>query len=106
MNLYRVCAVNDVSLGSIKRFDVSHDGKTTTLAVLRDEFGQWHAVADRCTHGDVSLSEGHVEGCLVECWGHGAVFDVNTGVGTLPVTTPVQVFRLRVDAGIVLVELE
>ena len=32
-------------------------------AVVRDSDGDLHAVSDICTHQDVSLSEGDVEGC-------------------------------------------
>ncbi|PJI37186.1 hypothetical protein CTI14_66795, partial [Methylobacterium radiotolerans] len=31
-----------------------------------------HAIGDTCTHGDISLSEGFVEGDTVECWAHGS----------------------------------
>ena len=51
--------------------------------------GELFAVDDRCSHADVSLSEGEVEGCLIECWLHGSQFDLRTGQPTcLPANAP------------------
>jgi 3-phenylpropionate/trans-cinnamate dioxygenase ferredoxin subunit len=37
------------------------------------------AVADICSHSEASLSEGEVSGEKIECWLHGAEFDLRTG---------------------------
>ena len=37
------------------------------------------AVNDVCSHAEVSLSEGEVSGCQIECWLHGSRFDLRTG---------------------------
>ena len=66
------------------------------------------AVGDRCSHDDVSLSEGEVEGCSLECWLHGSAFDLRTGAPlTLPAIEPVPVFPTRVaeHAGIAYLEI-
>jgi 3-phenylpropionate/trans-cinnamate dioxygenase ferredoxin subunit len=39
------------------------------VAVVKDSMGEIHAIGDTCSHADISLSEGEVEGCLIECWG-------------------------------------
>lgn len=55
------------------------------------------AIGDRCSHADVSLSEGEVEGCSLECWLHGSAFDLRTGAPlTLPAIEAVPVFATRV----------
>lgn len=57
-----------------------------------------YAIEDRCSHGDVPLSEGEIEGCLVECWLHGSSFDVRNGAPTcLPATVPVRTFPVVVS---------
>ena len=38
-----------------------------------------HAIRDICSHADVALSEGEVDGCTLECWLHGSRFDLRTG---------------------------
>jgi 3-phenylpropionate/trans-cinnamate dioxygenase ferredoxin subunit len=42
------------------------------------------AVADMCTHSEASLSEGDISNYKIECWLHGAEFDLRTGAATTP----------------------
>lgn len=62
--------------------------------------GVLHAIDDLCTHAEVSLSEGEVLNCTIECWMHGAVFDLKTGepVGP-PATAPVAVHTVALSEG-------
>jgi nitrite reductase/ring-hydroxylating ferredoxin subunit len=41
--------------------------------------GQVHAIDDICPHAEALLSQGFVEGGVVECPLHGARFDIATG---------------------------
>jgi 3-phenylpropionate/trans-cinnamate dioxygenase ferredoxin subunit len=60
--------------------------------------GELYAIDDTCTHQDASLSEGWLEGCLVECPLHAAAFDLRTGVPTcLPARRPVRTHPVTVD---------
>ncbi|MDQ1287153.1 MAG: 3-phenylpropionate/trans-cinnamate dioxygenase ferredoxin component [Actinomycetota bacterium] len=80
--------------------------KDVPVAVVRCDDGTVHAVGDTCTHADVSLSEGEVDGCTLECWMHGARFDVRTGEPlALPATRPVPVFPVTLDGDDVLVDV-
>ena len=66
-----------------------------------------YAIADRCTHADVSLSEGEVDpgDRHIECWKHGSRFSLETGEpDTLPATKPVAVYDVRVEGDDVYVE--
>lgn len=68
------------------------------IALVRDEDGGVHALEDRCSHEDVALSDGDVEGCTLECWKHGSQFDLSTGrPRQLPAVRPVIVLPVRVD---------
>ena len=49
------------------------------MTIARDSEGGLHAFDDTCTHANVSLSEGEVDGCAIECWLHGSRFDLRTG---------------------------
>jgi 3-phenylpropionate/trans-cinnamate dioxygenase ferredoxin subunit len=65
------------------------------------------AVHDECSHANIQLSEGDVDGCLIECWLHGSTFDMRTGKPTtLPAFEPVPVYPVRVDGDDVLVDVE
>jgi nitrite reductase/ring-hydroxylating ferredoxin subunit len=64
-----------------------------------------HAVSDTCSHAEVSLSEGEVEGTTIECWLHGSRFDLLSGRPTgLPATEPVPVFEVIIDGDDVLID--
>jgi 3-phenylpropionate/trans-cinnamate dioxygenase ferredoxin subunit len=77
------------------------------VAVVRDEDGDIHAVDDICSHANVSLSEGEVDGCTVECWLHGSRFDLRTGKPTsLPAIRPIAVYPVRLEDDQVLVDVE
>ncbi|MEY4137708.1 MAG: hypothetical protein RL205_1836 [Actinomycetota bacterium] len=70
-------------------------GETAVAVVSID--GEIFAIGDRCSHADVSLSEGEVEGCALECWLHGSAFDLRTGAPlTLPAIEPVPVYSTRI----------
>jgi 3-phenylpropionate/trans-cinnamate dioxygenase ferredoxin component len=85
--------VSEVPLGSVRRFDVAG----LAVAVVHVDEGIF-ALEDRCSHADVALSEGELDGCLLECWLHGSAFDVRTGVPqSLPALTPVKTFPISAD---------
>lgn len=89
-----VCSVSDLPEVGASLAEVG--GKP--LSIVRDENGHIHAIDDKCTHGAVSLSEGEVEGCSIECWLHGSAFDLRTGMPTSPPAwAPVGVYAVRVD---------
>ena len=57
-----------------------------------------HALEDLCSHDEIALSDGEVEGCTIECWKHGSQFDLVTGRPLqLPAVLPVRVFPVRID---------
>jgi 3-phenylpropionate/trans-cinnamate dioxygenase ferredoxin subunit len=68
----------------------------------------YYALDDRCSHAEVSLSEGDVdpEERCIECWKHGSAFSLLDGTPqSLPATEPVAVFATRVDGDEVVVTL-
>ena len=68
-----------------------------------------YAIGDRCSHQDISLSEGEVD-CdekQIECWKHGSAFSLVTGEPeSLPATKPVPVYDARVVDGQIEVVVE
>ncbi len=97
----RVCALSELSVSSAKRVIV--DG--TPIAVVLDSAGDVHAIGDTCTHGDISLSEGFVDGESLECWAHGSAFSLRTGKPlNLPAYEPVPVFAVTIDGDDVLID--
>jgi 3-phenylpropionate/trans-cinnamate dioxygenase ferredoxin subunit len=59
-----------------------------------------------CTHDGGPLDQGELDGELVECPRHGALFDVTTGQPrTLPATRPVKTYAVTVEGDDVRVEI-
>jgi len=76
------------------------------VAVVHCADGSVHAIGDTCTHAEVSLSEGEVEDCTVECWLHASRFDLWTGKPlSLPAIRPVPVFPVTLTGDDVFVDV-
>ena len=86
-----------------KPVKVEKDGKTICVARVGDEV---FAVDDTCSHSDASLSEGDVTDFKIECWLHGAEFDLRTGEAlTPPAVAPLHTYGVHVDGDSVTVEI-
>lgn len=75
---------------------VKVNGVAVAVVRIDDEI---FAIADKCSHADVSLSDGVVwcETKQLECIKHGSAFNLVTGVpDTLPATQPVAVYEVSV----------
>ena len=69
--------------------------KDVCVARIGDEV---FAVADMCTHSEASLSEGDISNHKIECWLHGAEFDLRTGEAkTPPAVEALETFAVRRD---------
>jgi 3-phenylpropionate/trans-cinnamate dioxygenase ferredoxin component len=103
-NWKSVAALSEVPVGSVKAFDLGFD----TVAIAHTDEGIF-AISDVCSHAEVSLSEGELEGCMLECWMHGSAFDVRTGVPSgPPAVRPVATYSVRVvgEADLATIEVE
>ena len=57
-----------------------------------------YAINDTCSHSEASLAEGDVTDTKIECWLHGAEFDLRTGkVLSMPATEDVKSYVVNVD---------
>lgn len=79
-------------------------GTRIVVAYRRDDValfnvdGRYYAFEDRCSHEDVPLSDGYIDGEELECAAHGARFDLNTGKPTAPPAFgPVRRYEVRVE---------
>ena len=76
------------------------------LAVFNVE-GEFFVTDDLCTHGPGSLSEGYIEGDVVECNFHNGQFNIKTGeVVSPPCMVPIKTYKTVVENGRVLIETE
>ncbi|MGY6499946.1 MAG: non-heme iron oxygenase ferredoxin subunit [Acidimicrobiales bacterium] len=103
MTAVRACALDDIDPGTAHRVEI--DGLAVALVRIDDDV---YAIGDRCTHQDISLSEGDVDtdDRTLECWKHGSAFSLVTGEPTcLPATRPTPVFTVSVTDGDVYLEI-
>jgi 3-phenylpropionate/trans-cinnamate dioxygenase ferredoxin subunit len=95
-NVIRICAEDELGQDQALRVDIDD----LSIAIVKDSAGIVHAIGDTCTHGDISLSEGFVEGETLECWAHGSKFSLETGKPlSLPAYEPVPVYRVSIVDG-------
>ncbi len=96
-----VAKFDELASGTAHRVIV--DGVAVDVVRIDDDV---FAIADRCSHADVSLSEGTVwcESKQLECIKHGSAFSLVTGnPDTFPATQPVAVYNAAVVDGNVVV---
>ena len=97
----RVCAEADLKAEAPVRVTIGDE----PIALVKTVDGEVFAIGDRCSHGDISLAEGFVEDCTLECWAHGSKFDLRTGRPlTLPAFEPVPVYQVTIEDGDVYVD--
>ncbi|MFG2822037.1 non-heme iron oxygenase ferredoxin subunit [Kitasatospora sp. NPDC048365] len=101
MTYLRACSLSVLQEDVPKRVELNG----VPVAVVRTDEGVF-AVNDICSHANVSLSEGEVEDCMIECWLHGSSFDLRTGKPSgLPATKPVAVYPVKIEGDDVLVSV-
>lgn len=99
----RICAVEDIKPGKAIRVKIGD----LAVAIVRTKAGDVRALDDKCSHGEISLSEGFVDKDTIECWAHGAKFSLETGAAlTLPAYEPVAVYEVIIDNGDIFLEID
>ena len=97
-----LCKSEDVAPGTALRVE-SGD---LIVAVFHIE-GQFYVTDDACTHGPGSLSEGYIDGDVIECNFHNGQFDIKTGeVVSPPCMIPVKTYPTKVEDGVVVIEVD
>ena len=96
----------DLSLATLtegKPQRIEKNGESICVARVGAEV---FAISDTCSHSEASLSEGDISGFKIECWLHGAEFDVRTGEAlTPPAVAPVKSCPVTIDGDSVTVEM-
>ena len=96
-----VCATDDVAEGQMKKIRTAQGD-----ILLANVDGGFHAVADLCSHEEVSLYLGCLRGKTIECSLHSGTFDVTTGKALSdPAEKDLETFQTRVENGEVFLEV-
>lgn len=97
-----LCKTGDVAAGNALKVEAAG----LTVAVFNLD-GQFYVTDDACTHGPGSLSEGFIDGDVIECNFHNGQFDIKTGeVVSPPCMIPIKTYRTVVEAGTVFIEVD
>ena len=100
INLIELCSKDKVGEGDIIKVETGG----LTLAVYNVE-GEYFVTDDACTHGPGSLSEGYLEGHIIECDFHNGCFDIRNGeVVTPPCLIPLPTYKVVADDLKVIIE--
>lgn len=95
-----LCRTDDVPLGM--GLKVEKEG--LILAVFNVD-GEFYVTDDICTHGPGSLSEGFLDGDVIECNFHQGAFNVRTGeVALPPCIIPLKTYKTTVENNMVCIE--
>lgn len=74
--------------------------------VLANVDGEVYALENRCSHQDLPLSDGELDGDRLECLHHGATFDVCTGTAmALPAIKSVATYVVEVRGQEIFVQI-
>ena len=97
-----LCKADQVAEGTAIRVETAG----LILAVFHIE-GSFYVTDDACTHGPGSLSEGYIDGDVVECNFHNGQFDIKSGeVVSPPCMIPVKTYPAKVEGGVVMIEVD
>jgi 3-phenylpropionate/trans-cinnamate dioxygenase ferredoxin subunit len=98
-----ICPEADIKPGRAIRVKIADQA----IAIAKSKDGNVYALDDKCSHGEISLSEGFVDTDTIECWAHGAKFSLATGEAlTLPAFEPVATYEVFVEDGIIYLEYD
>jgi nitrite reductase/ring-hydroxylating ferredoxin subunit len=95
-----ICKTSDVPDGEVRAFSLAG----TPIAIYHLD-GAFYATEDRCSHGLASLSEGIIDGDVIECPLHFGAFNIKTGAAAAPpCSIAIRTFQVREEDGQLLVE--
>jgi 3-phenylpropionate/trans-cinnamate dioxygenase ferredoxin subunit/naphthalene 1,2-dioxygenase system ferredoxin subunit len=78
-----------------------------TKLLIANVNGNIYAVEQSCTHEETNLAEGNLEGCIIECPLHGAMFDITDGkVVSLPATVPLKTYPAKIENGMIFIDTD
>lgn len=98
----KVARLSELPEGTTRLVDVAG-----TPVCLYNLGGSVCATQDTCTHAQASLSEGYVDGDMIECPLHQATFDIRTGRAlTPPATEDLRTWPVDIDGDDIRVRVE
>jgi len=96
----QVLDITDIELN--RSVSVNLNGKNILICNTEEGF---FAVQDMCTHALIPLCGGLIQGTLISCPLHGAVFDLKTGeVMAPPAFEDLKTFKLKIEGTLISIQ--
>jgi naphthalene 1,2-dioxygenase system ferredoxin subunit len=100
-NWHRIAKTTEVAEGEAKAIELM--GLDLALYHVG---GEWYCTDNICTHAFALLTDGYLDGHLIECPLHNGSFDIRTGKGQgAPIEEDLHVFPVKIEQGQVFIEL-
>ena len=97
-----LCKADEIAPGNALKIEAAG----LTVAVFNVE-GEFFVTDDACTHGPGSLSEGFIDGDVIECNFHNGQFNIKTGeIVSPPCMIPIKTYPTIVEDGKVIIEVD
>jgi nitrite reductase/ring-hydroxylating ferredoxin subunit len=97
-----LCKVEDVPIGEVRKVEAGNH----TVAVYNLD-GAFFVTDNACTHGPGEMSEGFVDGDVIECNFHQGRFSIRTGeVAGPPCMVPLRTYTTIVEDDTVWIEVD
>ncbi len=95
-----VAASDEVPVGGMKRIEI--DGKRYLIAHTETAY---YAVDDLCSHEEVSLYLGCIQGEMIKCSLHGSRFSLKTGEPMEePATESIRTYAIKRDENLLFID--
>ena len=99
---HKVAEVSDVDEGEVIEVIVGDNE-----IALYNVDGEFYATDNICTHAFAALSDGYVEGDIIECPLHGGKFEIKTGApASAPCTVALKTYPVKVEGDTIYVGIE
>ena len=96
----QVATLEELPLGTMKRIEI--DGQRYLIANAN---GSYYAVDELCSHEDVSLYLGCIQGDNIKCSLHGSRFSLKTGQPLEdPATEPLVTYPVKLEGNRILLQ--
>ena len=96
-DFYEIISVDELPSG--ERLFVEIDDTPIVIFNIADSL---YAIKDQCSHEDLEIGDGNLDGLHLSCPHHGAHFDLRTGKAlTLPAVEDVPVYPIRMRNGMI-----
>lgn len=99
---HKIATTGEIKEGEIRSFIVDNE-----VVAVCNSGGRFYAFKDQCSHQDLPLSDGELDGDVVRCAYHGAEFDIKSGEALcLPAVEPVETYSIKIENGDILISLD